>query len=190
MQHETRRLSIFRSGLIYLFTVVVGYILFPLTWGLTNGLFVAPGIASDPKFQAALGQVLTKDELDSLDTTNILELLSRTENLSDSKRLSIKALTQEYLRRVNWLPVHLLSNFIVFGILGLILGLFRVQRYAFVLPLFLLPATLTVLSAEQFAVQTPWVTVTIGLITQILAVTGLSRVGAMLRAQGAGHQRP
>jgi hypothetical protein len=191
MQHETKRLSAFHSGLlIYVFTVVLGYILFPLAWGLTNGLFVAPGIASDPKFQTALSQLLTKEELDSLDTTNVLELLSRTEKLSTSKRLSIKALTEEHLRRVNWLPIHLLSNSILFGILGFVLGLFRVQRYAVIVPLVLLPATLTVLTAEQFAVQTPWLTVAIGLTTQILAAIGFSRVGAMLRRREPAIKGP
>ena len=64
---------------------------------------------------------------------------------------------------------------------GFTLGLFLAHKYALIIPLCLLPTTVTGLNANQFLVQTLWLTIVIGVTTEFVAVYSFSSVGAWLR---------
>ena len=162
--------------LTYVSIIGLGYILFPAVWGLVNGVAVAPRIISEPDFQNELKKILTNEEVKNLD-------LARMHALPPSKKSAIETLVRIRLNNINWLPVHFVVNGITFAVLGLILGFFRIQKYAIFIPLFLLPSTLTVLGAQQFLFHSTWLTIIVGLATQVVAVYGCSVAGGLLRTK-------
>jgi hypothetical protein len=164
--------------LIYILSIVVGYVLFVMVWGFVNGVLVAPRIGSDYDFKKELGKILTKEELERLNIPHVRELLGRVHELPPEKKDAIVELTRKHLEGVNWFAVHLFANAVTFGVLGFMLGVFRVHKYAILIPMFLLPVSLPVLRAEQFVVHTQSITMTIGLLTQVLAVYGFAAAGA------------
>jgi hypothetical protein len=149
VEDRVRKISFWRYSWIYLLTVVLGHFLFAAVWGLVNGVVVAPRIASDPDFQKQLAEILTKEDLDKLNTFHVP---SRVHELPVAKKSAIERLTRKHLEGVNWLGIHLVANAVTFSLLGLILGVLRVHKYVFLVPICLLPATLTILGAEQFFV--------------------------------------
>jgi len=113
------------------------------------------------------------------------ELLARVHELPLAKKSAIETLTRKHLEGVNWLGIHFIANAVTFSLLGLILGVLRVHKYVLLVPICLLPATLSILGAEEFFVRTRELTIIVGLFTQFVAVYLFSKVGVWIRTKWA-----
>jgi len=107
--------SLWKWVLVYFLIILFGTFLFSGTWGGVNGLLVASRIAADPSFYSevtkSIGEPLPEKDSDYL------------KRLPPEKRDRIFALVRERFKDVNWLPIHLIVNFITFAILGFLAGI-------------------------------------------------------------------
>lgn len=158
-----------RATFCYIFVIILGHVLVPIVWGLTNGIILGMKIAPDPAFKEEISAILTQEELKRLEN-------SYFPKFPQEKRAVAEFIVEKYLRGVSWLPIHIVSNLITFAILGLILGLSRVQTYWFIIPLPLLPATLTILN-EPFIVTNWRVTLAVVLVVQVSSVYLAAKLG-------------
>lgn len=149
--------------LIYVCTVGLGYILFPMVWVGVSVFTVVPNIQKDPIFNQEIRRILTTEELQQF---NIMQL----DKLPEEKRIAIKTLLGKSYRKINWLLTHLFANTITFALLGSLLGLFLLGRYAAMVPVGLWYITKNSLISEEFVVHAKWMTVFLGLTTQLVAV--------------------
>lgn len=161
MQIEGTRL--WKWILIYIVTLGIGWLLFPAAWGGVNAFLVGAKLAEDPKFHQELRQIFSEEEIRQLDVYS-------TRKLPEEKRKALESLLKKRFKERNWLPIHLLVSAVTFAILGLILGLFSLYRYAALVPVGLLIVTWPSLTAEQFEVYTKWLTVVAGLSTQLASI--------------------
>jgi len=161
--------------------IILGYILIPTVWGLTNGVILGLTIVPDPGFRAEIASVLSAEDLDKLEGSYFARI-------PQEKRPVVEPIVHKYLQRVTWLPIHIVSNFIIFVVLGLLVGLTNVQRYWFIIPIVLLPATLTILNAP---VVTNWgLTLTVVIVVQMSTLYLTAQFGNWMRSRRRNSRRP
>lgn len=163
--------------LIYMLVIIFGYALVPTVWGFTNGIILGMKIVADPMFQKEIATILTKEEVEKLES-------SYFGRIPDEKRNDVEIIVGKYLQGVAWLPIHIVSNFITFGVIGLVVGLIKVHRYWFIIPLLLLPATLTLLNGP-FIVRNWGVTLAIVILLQVVSIN----LGKQLGIWTSNHLR-
>jgi hypothetical protein len=128
---------------VYGLLILFGGLLFSATWGGVNGLLVAAKLATDPSFQSEIMKIIGEEP-----TGNDKDLW---EKLPAEKRIAIETLVKERFKKINWLPIHLIVNFITFSILGFLTGIIlRDFIFSGILPLALLFLTLSILKANEF----------------------------------------
>jgi hypothetical protein len=172
---KRRRSTWKRAVLIYLLVIVVGYMLVPSIWGLTNGIILAMKLGPDPAFHKEIAAILSPAELKGWEDRSL-------KKLPQEKQIVIELIVEKYLQRTGWLPSHVLSNFATFAILGLVLGIIKVQRYWFIIPLCLLPATLRFVD-DPFLVKNWVITLGVVLIVQVSSIYLFSTIGNWVRPQ-------
>lgn len=117
-----------RISIIYLLVIVLGYILVPSMWGLTNGIILSAKLGSNPEFDKEISNTLSPTEFKAWKDTSLKEF-------PEEKRIAVESIVKKHLQKTDWLPSHVVSNFITFAILGLILRItIDVQKYWFILP--------------------------------------------------------
>jgi hypothetical protein len=167
---EERPEPIFPIKLVlFVITVVVGFVLLPVIWGVSNGLILGRIVAANPTFQKEIRSVLSDEEAQKLD-------LARLRELPMEKRYAVEAVVNKYLDRVAWLPIHLVTNLLTFAILGLILGICKLKKYWFGIPICLVPGTLTILNG-RFIVRSWAITLSMVVIIQILSIFLFAKIG-------------
>jgi|RhiMetdeSRZDD1v2_1073273.scaffolds.fasta_scaffold200000_2 hypothetical protein len=169
-----------RATFIYLFVIVLGYILVPSIWGLTNGIILPTKFASDPEFRKEIAATLSPTEFKGWENNSLKEL-------PEEKRIAVESIVEKHLRRTAWLPSHVLSNFVIFAILGFVLGINQVQKYWYVLPLFLLPATLR-FTNDPFIVKNWSVTLALVLVVQMSTIYLFAIIGKSIRHTASGKR--
>jgi hypothetical protein len=162
-------------ALIYLLVIALGYILVPSIWGLTNGIILGTKLGSDPEFHKEISAILSPAELKGWENHSLKEL-------PQEKRIAVELIVEKYLQRTAWLPSHVLSNFTTFAILGFVSGVIKVQRYWFIIPLCLLPATLRFVD-DPFLVKNWVITLGVVLIVQVSSIYLFSTIGNWVRPQ-------
>ena len=162
-------------ALIYLFVIALGYMLVPSIWGLTNGIMLPTKLGSDPAFHKEIAAILSPAELKVWEDRSLKEL-------PQEKQIAVELIVAKHLQRIAWLPSHVLSNFTTFSILGLVLGILKVQRYWFIIPVCLLPATLRFIN-DPFIVKNWSVTVGLVLVMQVTSVYLFATIGNCMRPQ-------
>lgn len=149
--------------LIYVCTIGLGYILFPIIWVEVTIFVVVPKIQEDPILNQEIRKILTTEEIMQFD-------IMRLDKLPEEKRIALKTLVKESYRRSAWSLTHLLAHTITFALLGSLLGLFLLGRYAAMVPVGLWYITKNSLISEEFVVHTKWLTVFLGLTIQLVSV--------------------
>lgn len=154
-------------GLIILFGK---FFLFPSAWSGVNRFLVLSELAKDSSFQSEVKKITGEDT-----SEKDKDFWKR---LSDEKKEAVKVVVRERFEKVDWLPVHLLVNLITFSILGLLSGIFlRGIILSGIIPLFLSLSTLPVLGSVDFMVGSKYITIAVGLSTQLIAVYLFSYLG-------------
>ena len=144
--------------------------LFPATWGAVGGALVVRKIVADPSFQAEVMKRLPEAK------TDVKKMPP-----NEKKRLT-EGIVKERFKEANWLPVHLIVNFVTFSMLGFLAGiLLKEFSFSGIIPLVMLFFTLPTLASTEFMVKSKTVTISIGLLTQTLSVYLFAFVGTWIR---------
>lgn len=159
--------------------ILVGYFLFSAAWGAAGGVLVVGKMVRDPifmnKIKKEIGDKPPKDGA------------GYWANLPEEKKAALLRIVEEQMKKVNWLPVHLIANFVTFTLLGLAVGIFlKEYRYSGIIPLALLPATLLTLGSSRFANDSRFLTITFGIAVQFSSVYAFSYLGFRARKSGGG----
>jgi hypothetical protein len=174
MKRLLKKNPLWKWLVVYVLLILFGGLLFSATWGGVNGLLVAAKLATDPSFQTEMMKIIGEES-----TGNDKDFLNE---VSVEKRIAIEKLVRERFEKINWLPIHLIVNFITFSILGFLIGIIlRDFIFSGILPLALLFLTLSILKANEFMVQNKILTIVIGLSVQLLVVYLFSFLGFRLR---------
>ena len=131
-------------------------------------------MGADPAFHKEISAILAPTELKGWEDSALKEL-------PQEKQIAVELIIEKYLQRTAWLPLQVLSNFATFAILGLLLGLIGMQRYWFIVPLCLLPATLFI--NVPYIAKTWGVTLGVVLVVQISSLYLFAAMVNWMRTQ-------
>lgn len=169
--------------LINVAAVLVGLLMYPAAYGVVTGVFVAGPIAKGE--MGAFEMILEKlppEQREAIeegifDPDVIEELLEDLE-----VREEIHELLKEQAKNVNWILVLPAMSFLVFALLGFVVGLLRLLRYVVIIPVILLFVSWPILNSDQFElVQDHRLTVFLSIAAQFLAIYLFAWFGRSLR---------
>lgn len=170
-------------ALIHVVAVLIGLLLYPAAYGVVTGVFVAGPIAKGEMgaFEIILKRLPPEQreaiEEGLFDPDVIEELMEDLE-----VREEIYDLLKEQAKHVNWILVLPAMSFLVFALLGFVVGLLRLIRYVVIIPVILLLVSWPILNSDQFElVPDHQITVFLSIAAQFLAIYLFAWFGRSLR---------
>ncbi|HAX61831.1 MAG TPA: hypothetical protein DCX95_04640 [Elusimicrobia bacterium] len=171
--------KILKPVIVYISVTIFGYFLFSATWGGISGIIFASKFHRNSEYQKEIHKAIKSVEYEDL-----MDEKKMWDKVPQEIQEKISKLTKENLKAVNWFPIHLLTNFGTFAILGFIVGLIlKDYRFSGIIPLLLLFLTLKILTYEDFVFISKFVTVLCGITSQFIAVYLFSFLAYIIKSK-------
>lgn len=184
MKYRVEGLSIWKWLLINIVAIVFGCVLFWSAIGAVAGLFIVPPVGESAEYERVLEKLLTPEELVALKEGRLGRKEIRAIFSQRNKKGEMLFLLKMQAQQVNLLIILPIMNIIVFGVIGFIVGLFRLFRYVALIPAVLLYITFPMLTSDLFALAPQrLITVLLSVVAQFIFIYIFAWFGRALRTR-------